>query len=143
MAVTTVNSNHYKFQLATKKIDFSTDVFRAILMKPTFVFNKDTHATYADVIVGEIATGFGYTQGTITLTGVTIAEDDTGDRCYVTWSNFQVIAAGGAIEDFGGLIVFDDTTVDNTVIFCSNFDTTISLTDGLHFVTNSIAVEIA
>jgi hypothetical protein len=143
MAVTTTNSNHYKYQLATGKINFTTDVFRAILMRPSFVFNKDTHATYADVITGEIATGNGYTQGTITLAGVSLVEDDTNDRCYVTWDNFQVVAVGGSIEDFSGLIIFDDTTVDNSVVFYTDFDTIVTLTTGLHFVTNSIAVQIA
>jgi len=143
MAIETTNSNHYKYQLATKKIDFQNDVFKMILMDTDFTFDKDAHATLADVTANQIATGNGYTQNNITLAGVSISEDDTNDRFYATWNNVTITASGGAIEDFTGLIIYDDTTSDDTVIFYTNLDTTVSLSDGLSFIANTIEVEIS
>ena len=143
MAVTTIPSNHYKYQLATKKIDYSADVFKMILLVPAFVFDKDTHATLSDVTASQIATGNGYTQNSITLTGVSILEDDTNDRFYATWSNVTVTASGGAIADFGHVIIYDDTTSDKTVIGCTNLDATVSLSAGLSFIAKDIFAYIA
>jgi hypothetical protein len=143
MAITTTNSNHYKYQLATGNIDFENDTFKMILMDTSFTFDKDTHATLASVTANQIATGNGYTQNNITLANVSISEDDVNDRFYATWDNVTVTASGGAIEDFTGVIIYDDTTSDDTVIFYTDLDTTISLTDGLSFIANSIEVEIA
>ena len=41
MAVTFTLSNHYRYQLMHKQIDFVTDVFKAIQMTGEFVFNED------------------------------------------------------------------------------------------------------
>jgi hypothetical protein len=109
-------SNHFKYMLGTKKIDFLADSFKIILMVSSFSFNKDTHATYADVSASELATGFGYTVNTKTLTGVVVTEDDTNDRLGVTWSSVSWTAAGGSIGPTIGAIIFDDTTVDDTVL---------------------------
>lgn len=49
MAITAILSNHYHYQLMTKKIDFSSDVFKIILMGTEFVFDKDAHATLSDI----------------------------------------------------------------------------------------------
>lgn len=139
MAVVTTNSNHYKYQLATGKINFLTDVFKMICMKPAFVFDKDAHATLGDVTADQIATGNGYTQNSITLTlNGTPTEDDTNDRCIIIWNNVTLTASGGEIEDFGSVIVYDDTTSDKTIIFHSALDTTVSLTDTLSFIANNI-----
>jgi len=143
MAVTTTNSNHYKYQLATGNIDFQTDVFKLILMDTSFVFDKDNHPTLASVTANQIATGNGYTQNNATLSGISISEDDTNDRFYASWDNLTITASGGPIEDFTGVIVYDDTTSDDTVIFYTDLDTTVSLTDGLSFIANNISVEIS
>ena len=46
-----------------------------ILMKPTFVFDKDAHATLVNVAANQIATGNGYTQNSITLANASGSED--------------------------------------------------------------------
>lgn len=143
MAVTTSNPNHYKYQLATAKINYQTDTFKLILMSPSFVFNQDTHATLADVTASQIVTGNGYIQNNIALSGISISEDDTNDRFIATWSNITVTATGGAIANFSGVIVYDDTTSDDTIIFYTNLDTTITLTDGLSFIAQNIQCVIA
>ena len=106
--------NKFKFLLASKVIDFANDSFKIILMNTGFVFNKDTHHGYADVSASELGTGNGYTQNTKTLAGVTVTEDDTDDRCEVTWDNVQWTASGGSIGPTPGAIIFDDTVTSPT-----------------------------
>jgi hypothetical protein len=107
-------SNKMKYLLATKAIDFSADSFKIILMASGFVFDADTHHGYADVSASELATGYGYTRNTKTLSGVAVTEDDTNDRCSVTWSNVTWTASGGAIGPTPGAIIFDDTVTTPT-----------------------------
>ena len=62
MAVVCTLSNHWKYQLAKKQVDVNADTFKIILMNDTFAFDKDAHATLADVISSpsaELATGYG------------------------------------------------------------------------------------
>ena len=143
MTVTITNSNHAKYQIGLKKIDFENDTFKMILMKPTFIFDKDTHATLSNVTKDQIATGNGYTQNSITLTNPSASEDDTNDRFIITWNNVTVTASGGAIEDFSSVIVYDDTTADDTIIYHAALGTTVSLTAGLSFIANSLQTIIA
>lgn len=117
----TTVANRLKYALATKKIDFSADSFKIILMISGFVFNKDTHHGYADVSASELATGNGYTQNTKTLSGVTVTEDDTDDRTEVTWSNATWTASGGDIGPTPGAIVFDDTATDDPIVMYIDF----------------------
>jgi len=107
-------SNKMKYLLATKVIDFSGDSFKIILMATGFTFNKDTHHGYADVSASELAGGNGYTQNDKTLAGVAVTEDDTDDRCEVTWDNVTWTASGGSIGPSPGAIIFDDTVTTPT-----------------------------
>ena len=102
-------SNKLKFLLASKAIDFANDSFKIILMNTGFVFNKDTHHGYADVSASELADGYGYSTKGETLAGVAVTEDDTDDRCEITWDNETWTASGGSIGPTPGAIIFDDT----------------------------------
>jgi hypothetical protein len=104
-------SNKLKFLLASKIIDFANDAFKIILMQSGFVFNKDTHHGYADVSASELATAAGYTIKDKALSGVAVTEDDTDDRCEITWANVSWTASGGSIGPTPGAIIFDDTVV--------------------------------
>lgn len=138
----TETSNHWKYQLAVKKIDATLDVFKIILMNNTFVFNKDTHATYADVSASELPTGNGYTQNAKTLTGVVVTEDDTNDRCNIAWANAQWTASGGNIGPSKGSIIIDDTTVDKTVVGFHDFGESKTAVDGGNFNIINISAQI-
>ena len=107
-------SNKIKFLLAKKAIDFSADTFKIILMQSGFTFNKDTHEGYANVSASELGTGNGYTAGGFTLSGVTVTEDDTNDRCEVAWNNASWTASGGPIGPSPGAIIYDDTVTTPT-----------------------------
>lgn len=110
----TAASNKLKYLLASKIIDFANDSFKIILMGTGFTFDKDTHHGYADVSASELSTGNGYTQNTKTLAGVAVTEDDTDDRCEITWSNVTWTASGGAIGPSPGAIIYDDTVTTPT-----------------------------
>lgn len=110
----TAASNKLKYLLASKIIDFANDSFKIILMDTGFTFDKDSHHGYADVSASELSTGNGYTANTKTLAGVAVTEDDTDDRCEITWSNVTWTASGGAIGPSPGAIIFDDTVTTPT-----------------------------
>lgn len=101
--------NTYKVMLQKGQIAGLTDTFKIILMQAGFVFDKDTHHCYADVIASELSTGNGYTAGGATLTGVVIAVNNTDDRSDMTWNNAQWTATGGNLAT-SGAIIFDDST---------------------------------
>jgi hypothetical protein len=58
-----------------------------------------------------LTTGNGYTAATKALSGVAVTEDDTDDRCEITWSNATWTASGGSIGPTPGAIIYDDTVV--------------------------------
>lgn len=101
--------NTYKVMLQKGQIAGLTDTFKIILMQAGFVFDKDTHRCYADVIASELSTGNGYTAGGQTLTGVVIAVNNTDDRSDMTFNNAQWTATGGNLVA-SGAIIFDDST---------------------------------
>ena len=49
MAVTATCSNRYKYALAKKLLDLSTDTIRVLLMRSGFTFLKDDHATLINI----------------------------------------------------------------------------------------------
>lgn len=131
MAIVTTVSNHFKYQVAKKLVDLSTDSLKAILMNTTFAFDKDAHATLANVTADQLATGNGYTQNTLALTGVVLTEDDVNDRAQMTCDTITFTAAGGDIGPSGALIIYNDTTADDTVIACIDFGVDITIPSGL------------
>jgi len=102
-------SNKFRYLLAQKIVDFANDTFKMVLMGTGFTFSPSTHAGYADVSGSELATGNGYTAGGVTLTGVTITQDDTNNKCKITWDNATWSASGGDIGPVCGAIIYDDT----------------------------------
>jgi len=123
----------------TKKVDKANDVFKAILMNNTFTFDKDAHATLADVTASQLTTGNGYTQNDKTLTGVSVSEDDTNDRSATTWDNVTFTASGGDIGPTGAMIVYDDTTTDDTVVGCVDYGTDYTIANGTSLQFQNVA----
>lgn len=132
MAITTTLSNHYKYQLANKKIDLAADTLKIILMDDSFVFDKDVHANLAALgsPTHELATGNGYTQQNKTLSGGTLTEDDVNDKAVRVFDNVTWTASGGAIGPTGAAIIYDDTTDDDTIVGCIDFGTDYTVPDG-------------
>ena len=145
MAVVTTLSNHFRYMLATKKIDFTNstgDEFKIILMNPEFVFDKDSHATLAGVTASQLATNYGYTQNTKEVTVSSVTEDDTNDVARVVFSDVTWTASGGSIGASGAAIIYDDTTSDDTVVCCIDFGADGTAQDGFNFQITDIVVDI-
>lgn len=138
MAVVATLSNHFKYLVHTKAIDFENDVFKIILMNTTFAFDKDAHALLADVTADQLSTGNGYTQDDETLANVVVTEDDANDRFSAAWDSVAWTAASGSIGPSGAAIIFDDTATDNPVVGCIDFGVDITAIDGTDFEISSI-----
>ena len=132
-------SNHLKYMLGTKKIDFGNDSWKACLMGSGFVFNKDTHATWVDGSAEELGAGHGYTQNTKILGSCAVAENDIDDRFDASWASIEWEASGGAIGPSAGLIIYDDTTTDDTILGYIDFVTPQTADDGKSFTVNNVA----
>lgn len=142
MAATSTLSNHFKYMLATKKIDLDNDVIKVMLMTPAFAFDKDAHAVLADVSASEIAQANGYS-GAVTLTkSAAVAEDDANDVASIGWNDVQWTASGGAIATFGAAILYDDTTTDDTVVGCIDFGADYDVPDTGDFYLKTLAFEL-
>lgn len=123
-------SNYLRYLLATKKIDFSSDTFKIILMASGFTFNPTTHKKYADVSANELANGNGYTTGGATLGAETITEDDANREVTITWPNPSWTASGGSIGPTPGAIIYDDTETDDSLIGYIDFGANYTQADG-------------
>lgn len=108
--------NHIKYLLSTAIINFASHAFQMILMQSGFVFNKDTHALYADVSGNELGTGNGYIAGGATLQGVVVTEDDVDDRAEIVWSNRSWTAGGGPIGPTSGAIIYDSSAAGSPIV---------------------------
>jgi hypothetical protein len=108
-------ANNFLEQLLKKEIDFDADDFKIILMASGFVFNRVTHAEYADVSGSELATAYGYTAGGLSLSGVAVSQDDTANAGVVTWGNASWTISGGNITA-SGAIIYDDTHASDHIV---------------------------
>lgn len=151
MAIISTTSNHWKYQLGKKQVDVNADTFKIILMDDTFVFDKDAHATLADVISSpskELATGFGYTQQNKELSGGSWAEDDVNDEGARTFDDSTWTADGGSIGPTGCAIVYDESSgvaspfVSPTVVGCIDFGADFTIPDGSSLQIQDIKISL-
>lgn len=146
MAIVATAPNHFKYMLMTKKINLDStnggDVLKAILMNTTFAFNKDNHATLADVTADQLPTGNGYTQNAYVLSGVVVTEDDTNDKGLFSCSDPSWTAVTGNIGPFGAMIIYDDTTADDTIVTCIDFGTDYTIVPGASFTAQTIKLSL-
>ena len=139
MAVTSDTSNHYKYALLNA---VASNTFKAILMNTTYAFDRDAHATLADVTASQLSTGDGYVQDSKTLTSVAVAEDDTNDRAQLTADDVTWTASGGDIGPFGAMVIYDDTDTNDAVVGCIDFGTDYTISDGASWTGKGVAINI-
>ena len=123
-------ANNFRVLMAQGLVDLDTHTFKAIAMKEGFVFNRATHDLYADVSTYEQGTGFGYTVGGVTLTGVAVAQNDTDNRADVTWNNITWTASGGDVGPLAGVIIYDDTISGDPIVGYIDFGGSYTVADG-------------
>ena len=123
-------ANNFRVLIAQGAVDFDADTFKAIAMVEGFVFNPATHDLYADVSASEQTTGYGYTAGGVTLTGVSIAQNDTDARADITWNNITWTASGGDVGPLAGIIIYDDTITNDPIVGYIDFGGAYTVADG-------------
>jgi len=139
--LTATLSNHFLFQMGNKELDLSADSMKFILMATGFTFNKDTHATYANVSASELAAGNGYLADTTVLTTPVATEDDTNNLAKVVYGIVSIPASGGAIGPTPGFIIYDDDSADNTVVGYWKFPEEITTGNGKALTVVGITIE--
>lgn len=122
MALTETMSNTIKRMLLEQ---VSGDSFKMSLMDGSFSFNKDTHATYADISGNELAAGSGYTGSgeQMTVSGE-VLEDDENDRALLEFLDVTFSVTSG--EDYGPVgsaTVRDESASGEMVVGCVDFGT--------------------
>ena len=117
------------------------DVFKIVLMDNAFTFDKDTHATLANVSANVLADGYGYAEGTLVLDSVT--EDDVNDRAEAIFDDYTWTASAGSIGPSNGALIYDDTTGDDTVIGFVDFGSAQTATDGGTFKVANIKIRLS
>ena len=123
-------ANNFRVLMAQGLVDLDTQTFKAIAMKEGFVFNRATHDLYADVSTYEQGTGYGYTVGGVTLTGVAVAQNDTDNRADVTWNNITWTASGGDVGPIAGVIIYNDTIAGDPIVGYIDFGGAYTVADG-------------
>ena len=143
MAVTKTVSNRMKYELGKGAVDFSSDSFKAILTNTSFVFDKDNDETYSDVTSDEISNGNGYTTcGAALVVGTAWNQDDSNDMGEIEFNDVTWTASGDDIEEFNGLLVYDDTHASKIVVGHIDFGEDIEITDGNHFTCKEIGFNL-
>ena len=123
-------ANNFRVLIAQGAVDFDAHTFKAIAMKEGFIFNRATHDLYADVSASEQGTGFGYTVGGVTLSGVAVAQNDTDNRADVTWNNITWTASGGDVGPLAGVIIYDDSIANDPIVGYIDFGGAYTVADG-------------
>lgn len=136
----------FKQRLLEGEIDFNAHTFRLILMATGFVFDIDNHYNYAHVAapLGELATGFGYTQGMVAsnlLSGYLLTQDLALDRSIITWANKYWTAAGGTLTASGAIII-DDSHANDAIICYFDAGGDIVAVDGTPLVVSNISISL-
>lgn len=105
----------FKLKLGQGLIDLSGDTFKCALFTSASNANTLTHDELAD-LTNEVANGFGYTTGGVTLTGVTW----TNNAGVITFTSAdpQWLASGGSIVARYAVIYDDTVSGDPLVCVC-------------------------
>jgi hypothetical protein len=130
--------DQFKLWVSDGTFNLASDTFKLTLHTNTFVPNLATQAVYAD-LTNELATANGYTNGGLTLSGVTWSK--SGATTTFTCTNPTLTAAGGSIGPFRHAVIRKSGTANTHVdpLVCySTLDTAdITITD-----TNTLTIQI-
>jgi hypothetical protein len=122
--------HEFKKFLGDGTIDLDSHTFKAVLSNTAPTLATDDEL--ADIT--QIANGFGYLTGGLTLTSVTWTETGAGLGVW-RWNvaDFTWTASGGTIGPFRYVIFYDDTATGDPLIGLLDYGTSISVTDGNAF----------
>jgi hypothetical protein len=114
--------------LATKKIDWDNDTFKLILCT-NFIYNIDTDIHYSDISSNELATGNGYTNGGMTISGGSVTVDNTDNDAKRTFTDLRLTATGGEIGPFQVAAIYDDSVTDDPIVAVFTYDAETTITE--------------
>jgi hypothetical protein len=122
--------HEFKNNLGNGAIDLDSHTFKAVLSNTAPVVG--TEDELADVT--QIANGFGYTTGGVTLTSVTWSETGAGLGVWrFNAADFTWTASGGSIGPFQYITIYDDTATGDKLVGYYDYGTPITITDGNAF----------
>ena len=135
-------SNRFKYEQGLGTNDFSSDTYKIMLMAAGFSFDPDAHGTKADVAASEISSNGGYTEQTLAVNSAWV-QDNTNDKGALTWNNVTWTASGAAFDNFRAAIIYNDTHASDIIVGCIDFETDLSVPDGLTFQVQNLGFEAA
>lgn len=125
MATTAFTRFHaFALELGKGTHDLSTDNLRFALTN--VAPSASTNAILADIT--EIAGGFGYTTGGITIPVTSWSQ--TGGLADLVCSNVTLTASGGGIGPWRWCVVFNNTPTDKNLIGYGDYGSSITISDG-------------
>jgi hypothetical protein len=118
--------HEFKNNVANGAIDLDSHTFKAVLASDAPVAASDDEL--ADVT--QVANGFGYTTGGVTLTP-TWAETGAGTGVWrFSVSDFSWTASGGTIGPFRYIVIYSDTSTGDKLVGYLDYGADLSLPDG-------------
>lgn len=124
--------HNFLAEQAVGNIDFDTDVLKVALLGSGYTPDAD-HTKWTNVSGNEIANGYGYTAGGITVSG-SVVDDDSDDQVKYSIANPSWTASGGSIGPARYGVLYDDTHTDDALMYLFDFGGIFSAYDGNPFV---------
>lgn len=112
------------YNLATKKVNLSTDTIRFALMSAGYTPSQ-SHKTWASISAYETA-GTGYTSKGYTLLGKTVTENNTSHK--MVWDASNPTWTGATFSARYGVMV--DNTATSNLLALADFGTTATVASG-------------
>lgn len=132
MAVTANWYGKAPSHLIKGEVVYLTDAVKVALMTAAYVYDKDAHETFADIIANEIAVvaNNGYTARGVALGTKSVTYDAPTDRSRMFAANPVWTPGAGVSLAAAHAVIYKDTGTNATsfLLGCVSFGTTISAT---------------
>lgn len=92
---------------AARRVDFTGDTIKAMLLNSSYTPNQDTHDFVDDVNANEVS-GTGYTAGGLALSGKSVSYDGTSNEVRFLFADL-VWGPGATISGIRACVIYKDT----------------------------------
>lgn len=114
------------------EVSYLTDTIKTALVTSSYVYNKDTHETFADVLANEVAVvaNNGYTARGVALGTKSVVYDSATDRNRLVAANPSWTPSAGISLAAAGCVFYKDTGTNATswLLGYVNFGLTVTAT---------------
>jgi hypothetical protein len=120
--------------MANGSINFTGDTLKVALIDDTYTPNADNtnFTTGSDPFDSELATGYGYTAGGVTVSG-SITDQDASDNVKFDITDPEWTATSGTIGPARYGVLWDDTATNDPIIYIFDFAANQSAGAGTQF----------